>query len=130
MEADLERLLICCGKAILSAPGLTCGLCVQGVGKSCLVLRYVRGQFDESSKVTVGAAFMSHSVQVQDGTVVKFEIWCAVRRASALMSLHTTRSHRGPLRWTLQEVPLQRSVAALACLYVCRKVVKSSVLQL
>ncbi len=49
----------------------------QGVGKSCLVLRYVRGQFDESSKVTVGAAFMSHSIQTQDGTVVKFEIWCA-----------------------------------------------------
>ena len=25
----------------------------SGVGKSCLVLRYVRGQFDESSKITV-----------------------------------------------------------------------------
>ena len=48
---------------------------MQGVGKSCLVLRYVRGQFDPSSKVTVGAAFMSHSVHLQDGTTVKFEIW-------------------------------------------------------
>ena len=48
----------------------------QGVGKSCLVLRYVRGQFDPSSKVTVGAAFMSHSVHLPDGTTVKFEIWC------------------------------------------------------
>ncbi|CAL5223554.1 g6087 [Coccomyxa viridis] len=47
----------------------------SGVGKSCLVLRYVRGQFDPSSKVTVGAAFMSHSVHLQDGTTVKFEIW-------------------------------------------------------
>ena len=47
----------------------------QGVGKSCLVLRYVRGQFDPSSKVTVGAAFMSHSVHLPDGTTVKFEIW-------------------------------------------------------
>jgi len=26
---------------------------VQGVGKSCLVLRYVRGQFDPASKITV-----------------------------------------------------------------------------
>ena len=92
-------------KPPLSAPGLTCDLCVQGVGKSCLVLRYVRGQFDESSKVTVGAAFMSHSVQVQDGTVVKFEIWCAARRACAIPSLHTARGHRVPLPLTLQEAP-------------------------
>ena len=49
--------------------------CVQGVGKSCLVLRYVRGQFDPTSKVTVGAAFMSHSVHLPDGTTIKFEIW-------------------------------------------------------
>jgi hypothetical protein len=27
----------------------------SGVGKSCLVLRYVRGTFDESSKITVGS---------------------------------------------------------------------------
>lgn len=47
----------------------------SGVGKSCLVLRYVRGQFDPTSKVTVGAAFMSHSVHLQSGATVKFEIW-------------------------------------------------------
>jgi Ras-related protein Rab-5C len=47
------------------------------VGKSCLVLRYVRGQFDPFSKVTVGAAFMSHSINLPDGSMVKFEIWCA-----------------------------------------------------
>lgn len=48
---------------------------LQGVGKSCLVLRYVRGQFDPSSKVTVGAAFMSHSVKLPSGATIKFEIW-------------------------------------------------------
>eukprot|EP00884_Botryococcus_braunii_P006257 jgi/Botrbrau1/15632/Bobra.4_1s0017.1 len=47
----------------------------SGVGKSCLVLRYVRGQFDPSSKVTVGAAFMSHSVKLPSGATIKFEIW-------------------------------------------------------
>lgn len=47
----------------------------SGVGKSCLVLRYVRGQFDPTSKVTVGAAFMSHSVHLPDGSTIKFEIW-------------------------------------------------------
>ena len=50
---------------------------LQGVGKSCLVLRYVRGAFDPSSKVTIGAAFMSHSTRVASGDTVKFEIWCA-----------------------------------------------------
>lgn len=62
---------------------LTNGGFVQGVGKSCLVLRYVRGQFDPSSKVTVGAAFMSHSVKLPSGATIKFEIWyvhaCNVR---------------------------------------------------
>ena len=49
----------------------------QGVGKSCLVLRYVRGQFDPGSKVTIGAAFMSHTVPLGSGASVKFEIWSA-----------------------------------------------------
>ncbi|KAK6144743.1 hypothetical protein DH2020_021563 [Rehmannia glutinosa] len=30
----------------------------SGVGKSCIVLRFVRGQFDPTSKVTVGASFL------------------------------------------------------------------------
>lgn len=47
----------------------------SGVGKSCLVLRYVRGQFDPNSKITVGAAFMSHNVTLPDGKTIKFEIW-------------------------------------------------------
>ncbi|GBG88422.1 hypothetical protein CBR_g47121 [Chara braunii] len=46
----------------------------SGVGKSCIVLRFVRGQFDASSKVTVGASFLSQTVTLQD-TTVKFEIW-------------------------------------------------------
>lgn len=39
---------------------------MQGVGKSCLVLRYVRNQFDPSSKITVSS---SGSVHVE-GTAV------------------------------------------------------------
>lgn len=46
-----------------------------GVGKSCLVLRYVRGQFDPGSKVTIGAAYMSHSTTLDTGATVRFEIW-------------------------------------------------------
>lgn len=47
----------------------------SGVGKSCIVLRFVRGQFDPNSKVTVGAAFLSQTVALPDSTTVKFEIW-------------------------------------------------------
>jgi GTPase SAR1 family protein len=47
----------------------------SGVGKSCLVLRYVRNQFDPASKITVGAAFLSHNVSLPEGQTIKFEIW-------------------------------------------------------
>ncbi|KAG6466295.1 hypothetical protein ZIOFF_075905 [Zingiber officinale] len=47
----------------------------SGVGKSCIVLRFVRGQFDSNSKVTVGASFLSQTLALQDSTMVKFEIW-------------------------------------------------------
>jgi Ras family len=59
-----------------------CLVLMQGVGKSCLVLRYVRGAFDPSSKVTIGAAFMSHSTRVASGDTVKFEIWWVALAAS------------------------------------------------
>ena len=59
---------------------------LQGVGKSCLVLRYVRGAFDSSSKVTVGAAFMSHSLTLSDGSTLKFEIWCASTLAASALA--------------------------------------------
>ena len=47
----------------------------QGVGKSCLVLRYVRGCFDPGSKVTVGAAYLGHRATLPDGRACKLEVW-------------------------------------------------------
>lgn len=62
----------------------------SGVGKSCLVLRYARGHFDANSKVTVGAAFMSHTVTLPDATTYKFEIWdtAGQERYSSLAPLY------------------------------------------
>ncbi|XP_010241824.1 PREDICTED: ras-related protein RABF1-like [Nelumbo nucifera] len=62
----------------------------SGVGKSCIVLRFVRGQFDPSSKVTVGASFLSQTVALQDSTTVKFEIWdtAGQERYAALAPLY------------------------------------------
>ncbi|XP_073058452.1 ras-related protein RABF2a [Primulina eburnea] len=45
-----------------------------GAGKSSLVLRFVKGQFIEFQESTIGAAFFSQTVAVNEATV-KFEIW-------------------------------------------------------
>merc|ERR1711981_545781 len=46
----------------------------SAVGKSSLVLRFVRGQFFEYQESTIGAAFLTQNVSLNDSTV-KFEIW-------------------------------------------------------
>ena len=60
----------------------------QGVGKSCLVLRYVRGCFDPGSKVTVGAAYLGHRATLADGRQCKLEVWDTAGQV---------RGGRGPL---------------------------------
>lgn len=44
------------------------------VGKSCLVVRFVRDEFFEFQEPTIGAAFLTQTVSLDDSTV-KFEIW-------------------------------------------------------
>ncbi|RDD45191.1 Ras-related protein Rab-5B [Trichoplax sp. H2] len=46
----------------------------SAVGKSSLVLRFVKGQFQEYQESTIGAAFLTQTVCLDDVTV-KFEIW-------------------------------------------------------
>ncbi|CAL9123086.1 unnamed protein product, partial [Musa textilis] len=45
-----------------------------GTGKSSLVLRYLKGQFVEFQESTIGAAFFTQTVVINDETV-RFEIW-------------------------------------------------------
>lgn len=47
----------------------------SAVGKSSLVLRFVKGQFHEYQESTIGAAFLTQTVCLDDTTNVKFEIW-------------------------------------------------------
>lgn len=44
------------------------------VGKSSVVLRFVKGQFQEYQEATIGAAFLTQTVCLDD-TTIKFEIW-------------------------------------------------------
>eukprot|EP00768_Dysnectes_brevis_P001450 gnl/Dysnectes_brevis/1373_a1544_3420.p1 GENE.gnl/Dysnectes_brevis/1373_a1544_3420~~gnl/Dysnectes_brevis/1373_a1544_3420.p1 ORF type:complete len:193 (+),score=30.92 gnl/Dysnectes_brevis/1373_a1544_3420:50-628(+) len=46
----------------------------SAVGKSSLVFRFVRNRFSEFSEPTIGAAFVTQSVNLED-RIVKFEIW-------------------------------------------------------
>lgn len=46
----------------------------SAVGKSSLVLRFVKGQFHEYQEATIGAAFLTQTVNVDD-TNVKLELW-------------------------------------------------------
>nr|CAD26971.1 Rab-related small GTP-binding protein [Simmondsia chinensis] len=46
----------------------------MGAGKSSLLLLFVKGHFLEFQESTIGAAFFSHTLAVNDATV-KFEIW-------------------------------------------------------
>ncbi|KAJ8545059.1 hypothetical protein K7X08_017642 [Anisodus acutangulus] len=46
----------------------------MGAGKSSLVIRFVKGQFLEFQESTIGAAFFSSTLAVNNATV-KFEIW-------------------------------------------------------
>jgi len=47
----------------------------SAVGKSSLVLRFVKGQFHEYQESTIGAAFLTQTISIDENTIVKFEIW-------------------------------------------------------
>jgi small GTP-binding protein len=44
------------------------------VGKSCLVTQFVRGEFHDYAEPTIGAAFLTQTLSLEDD-VIKFEIW-------------------------------------------------------
>ena len=43
------------------------------VGKSCLVVRFCRGEFYDYQEPTIGAAFLTQTVQLSDA-VIRFEV--------------------------------------------------------
>ena len=57
------------------------------VGKSCLVVRFVRDEFFEFQEPTIGAAFLTQTVTL-DETTVKFEIWDTAGQGRLYISFH------------------------------------------
>ncbi|KAH0610332.1 uncharacterized protein LAJ45_09774 [Morchella importuna] len=47
----------------------------SAVGKSSLVLRFVKDQFDDYRESTIGAAFLTQTIALDETTTIKFEIW-------------------------------------------------------
>jgi len=47
----------------------------SAVGKSSIVLQFVKGEFDDYRESTIGAAFLTQTVALDDDRTIKFEIW-------------------------------------------------------
>lgn len=47
----------------------------SGVGKSNLVFRFTRNEFNKDSKSTIGVEFATKTVQIDDNKLVKAQIW-------------------------------------------------------
>jgi len=65
----------------------------SAVGKSSLVLRFVKDQFDDYRESTIGAAFLTQTVNLEDGTAVKFEIWDTAGQERYKVVSHSVEFH-------------------------------------
>jgi len=65
----------------------------SAVGKSSLVLRFVKDQFDDYRESTIGAAFLTQTVNLEDGTTVKFEIWDTAGQERYKVGSHSWELH-------------------------------------
>ncbi|CAE6428652.1 unnamed protein product [Rhizoctonia solani] len=67
----------------------------SAVGKSSLVIRFVKGNYEEFRESTIGAAFLTQTVTLEDQTVVKFEIWWGYRWTRTIQGNEPLRPSRG-----------------------------------
>jgi Ras-related protein Rab-5C len=47
----------------------------SAVGKSSLALRFAKGQYQDNAESTIGAAFLTHTIQIDQDTTLKIELW-------------------------------------------------------
>lgn len=68
----------------------------SAVGKSSIVHRFVKDTFDDMRESTIGAAFLTQSIQVPEtNTTVKFEIWdtAGQERYKSLAPMYYRNAH-------------------------------------
>ena len=66
-----------------------------GVGKSCLMNRVMKNEFQEKHQVTIGVEFGAFGLSV-DEKIIKLQIWDTVRKLSSLIYFRLGRSLSGP----------------------------------
>ena len=100
------------------------------VGKSSVVVRFVRNEFDPYKFPTIGATFLTQSVAVGD-TLVKFEIWdtAGQEKYRSLAPLYYRGASAALVVYDLTHKVLKMSrrvhwqcvrVRVCVCVYVCR----------
>jgi len=67
----------------------------SGVGKTNLITQFVKGEFIEAQESTIGVAFFSHSIQLQDGPCIRLELWdtAGQERYAGLAPLYYRGAH-------------------------------------
>lgn len=52
--------------------------CIKGVGKTSILQKFTANEFSEEYQVTVGVEFGSKTIDIDDSTKVKLQIWDTV----------------------------------------------------
>lgn len=47
----------------------------KGIGKTCLVLRYIEGLYSPKQQSTIGAFFLTKKVTLSSGNTFKMQLW-------------------------------------------------------
>ncbi|OWZ61865.1 hypothetical protein AYX14_06011 [Cryptococcus neoformans] len=79
----------------------------SAVGKSSLVLRFVRNEFSDFRESTIGAAFLTQSVNLGESTTIKFEIWdtAGQERYKSLAPIYFRNSNAAVIVYDITQPP-------------------------
>ena len=47
----------------------------SGVGKTCIINRFVKNEFDIDENATLAASYVQKNVKLDDDTIIRFHIW-------------------------------------------------------
>lgn len=79
----------------------------SGVGKSNLLLRFTKNDFQADSKSTIGVEFAVHSIKIED-KIIKAQIWdtAGQERYRAIASAYKTDPYRLDVKFVVITVEL------------------------
>ncbi|CDR45310.1 CYFA0S17e01310g1_1 [Cyberlindnera fabianii] len=84
----------------------------SAVGKSSIVHRFVKDSFDDFRESTIGAAFLTQTIQLDENTTVKFEIWdtAGQERYKSLAPMYYRNANAAVVVYDItQEASLERA---------------------